>query len=305
MAEKAKKWKIAFIVMLAVSLVSTIIAISSFAKPMQINIQVPYETVEITDTETSVTDQENASFFAAIWNVITEYVAPLADFFVVIISISIFGLTYVSKKISIVGFTEGIHVYEGYKVVLTLKNETLSDMSIKKVRMIIDDKSALLIKQYTSPHILGPLKALNFESDNYSISPIKDSFAFSGKHKVKAEITLSDDRIIFAKISKKLYFKRRNKKSYETIHPLKVMDGDSLITESMLYKVLICKNEEMVDSFIILQHGSINKTINGCHCLPKECLQSKEMVKTKIEELYKNQDYTVEVYDHSIETLMQ
>ena len=241
-------------------------------------------------------------FILNFWKVITDYIAPLGDLCVVIITLVIFGFTYVSKKISLMSLGESFSVWDGYSVNVTLKNATLSDMSVKKVKLIFDDKQELTVNEYDTPVLIGPLKAIIFDGKKMSTKPFGDGFILYG-HKVKAQITLADNRIIYAKMHKSIFRKKPKKeKVYESPFAINYTDGDKVITDHMLYKILIYKNDEFVTDIIVLKNGLMNKAVAGYNAIPPEHLKNKESVKTIVENMLKSKEFVIAVLDYSIES---
>ena len=238
---------------------------------------------------------------SCIWTIITGYIAPLGDFFVVIITLVLFVVTYISKKLSLMSFGESFSIWDGYSINVTLKNATLSDMSVKKVKLIFDDKRELTINTYDTPVLIGPLKSVVFESKKFSKRPCEGNFSLNG-HKIKAQVTLSDNQVIFAKIHRRLFKKTKKEKVYESPFFVNYTDGDKVITDHMLYKILIYKNDEFVTDIIVLKNGLMNKAIAGYNALPPEHLKSKEGVKAIVENMLKSKEFVIAVMDYSIES---
>lgn len=298
-----KKAHILNVCMMVISIVSMLISVAAWLLPDIINIPsksqaVPLKTINIANFQNMIIAMKD--FLFNFWKVITDYIAPLGDLCIVIITLIIFGFTYVSKKISIMSLGESFSVWEGYSINVTLKNATLSDMSVKKVKLIFDNKRELTINTYDTPVLIGPLKSVVFESPKHSKRPFDDLFRVNG-HKIKAQITLADNQIIFAKMHKNLFKKPKNEKIYECPVSINYADGDKVITDHMLYKILIYRNEEFVTDIIVLKNGLMNQTIAGYNALPKEKLQSKEQVKSAVESLLKSKKFVVDVLDYSIE----
>lgn len=236
-----------------------------------------------------------------IWNIIINYIAPLGDLCIVVITLVIFVFTYVIKKVSILSLGESHSIWDGYSLSVALKNCTLADICVKKVSLIFDEEFEIKVNEYETPIIIGALKTMSFESEKMSQEPFENGFTMHG-HKIKAKIILSDSKIIYAKIKTTKKRKLQKEKIYDQPLYINYKDGDRVITPQMKYKVVIYKNDTFVTDIIILKSGLMNQPIAGYNVIPPESLKSKNNVKAALETMLKSKDFTVVVLDYSIES---
>ena len=241
------------------------------------------------------------AIFECMWNIVSNYISPLGDFCIVIITLVVFVFTYISKKVTILSVGESHSIWEGYSISLVLKNCTLADICVKNLSLIFDDKMEFTVNKYDIPVIIGALKTMTFESEKMSQNPFEEGFTLY-RHKIRAKITLADNKIVFAKMKTAKFRKHKNEKVYETPFFINYTDGDSVITEHMKYKAVIYKNDTFVTDIIILNNGLMNQAIAGYNAIPPESLRDTSTVKAAIESLLKSKDFTVVVLDYSIKS---
>lgn len=200
-------------------------------------------------------------------------------------------------RIKFVGWTNHSSLWEGYYFTVSIQNQSLSALSIRKVEMVLDNKKILLVKEFKEPLFVESFKTVKISSaqtNNDLIGSIyKDNIS------VKLLVFCSSGKIISTNFKRKKN-KKFDETKYDRIAELtKIVDGVTL-NDTMKYFVYLKKDNE-VTKIIISKAGFISEPIGGYNVISNEIINDKTAVKGTLESLINNKDYTIDIYDVSQE----
>lgn len=232
--------------------------------------------------------------FDCFFSILKEYISPLGDACILLLTIYTFYRTYVSKKINFLGFSLNSSIWDGFSIGVNIQNWSLSTISVNKIELVINEEIKITIKDFNDPLILEPLKSVKIESERNSEFPFKSSELFDSE--LKLQIYGFNGKVIESKF-KRHTKKPRNIKEYKQLSVVnKTFDG-KVVTPNMKYKVYIFENGLLQESFIIMKRGLMEKHLWGFNVIPEEHLESKESLKEFLFSIIDKDKYTIDIVD--------
>lgn len=235
--------------------------------------------------------------FQVFFEMLRDYISPLGNTCILLLTIYTFYRTYISKKVKFFGYSVSNSVLEGFSIGINIQNWSLSTIAVSKIELVVDEKVKITINKFDDPLILEPLKSVKISSEQMSDSPSELDNLFNSELKLLTHCF--NGKVIISKIER--HFKPRKTKEYEQLTVFtKTYDG-KIVTPNMKYKVYIYENDILQESFIILHGGVMEKCLGGFNVIPEECLKSKKNLKEFLFKYIDRNKYTIEIFDFELD----
>ncbi len=204
---------------------------------------------------------------------IREWVTFAADVCILLITIYTFVITFVSKKIKVLAFSESHSIKNGNNFSVVIENRSLSPQVIESIYMIYENTYKIELKKFDVPLILESFKALKVQSDNFSFTA--PSLPTLMATKITFEITTSRKRI-YLRFNKKTDKVTPDMKKihYNVTKVINTYNG-KIIPQGAKFALNVSK-EDWNETVFVFSSGMMTDEILGVNAIPVKVVQEKE-----------------------------
>lgn len=215
----------------------------------------------------------------------TESMRILIDFLgnicVVAITIYTFYLTFLSKKVKIIGCTTKHSVFEGERLSFTLHNYSMQAFDISRVYLICD-KTRLIPISLKESVVLEPRKSLVLEIPPYT-RLMEDVNVYSKEYQKHWCLVLgSDIGCIYASARKwdigQSVIRKVEKNQYRRVGVVR-LEVDGIVVSEQVRYVIRVYTSKYVTHFLMTDYGFTDKPIDGCNVFEKYVGRKKKLRK--------------------------
>ena len=240
-------------------------------------------------------------FWQIVYN-IADFIGIVLGIAVSVIAIVTFFGSYYSKRIKIVGWANGAHINNGYNFLVTIQNRCLSPLLIKRVSLILDKEVEVVLfqsftlmdgKDSVEIRTVDPFKTETFVSNGSTLPLLERGSLDKYKH-IMFCFTFSDGSE--AKIRYKL--KPIKEKKYRTLVPKQFVIKDIPVTDHMKYIVEYRNSDGVSSTHIVYRNGRLKEAIGNVDTIPKEHLQSADILKQFLETTIRDSTFEVHTNQH-------
>lgn len=206
---------------------------------------------------------------------IREWLTFAADICILLITLYIFYITFISQKIKFISVSKSLSIAKGNSFSVVLENKSLSPQVIIDMHLIVDGKYKINVKKFETPFILEPYKAQKVVSDKYSYTepPIPH---LKGKNTILEVVTTRRKLYLYMNKKTPRVTKEMKNIPYNVMKIRSTYNG-KIVPENARFVLFVSKGDWQKTIFIF-KTGVMTSEILGYNGIPEEVLKDQESV---------------------------
>lgn len=217
----------------------------------------------------------------------------LGNFCVVLITLYTFYLTFCSKKIKVIGYSDVTSAFEGEYLKISLQSFSMKAFEITSICVITENGQSISLK-LEQPTVLEPRRTVELVTEPYTKLigfPEHMTDILMGKWNL---ILVTRGQMICASMrryQRKKHIERKYKKhQYERIQTWSSEYEDVVLSESVRYAIQIV-HEENYELVYMTEAGFTNRCLAGYNSFDIECMDAEDIRQMFAELLHMDIDY--------------
>lgn len=209
----------------------------------------------------------------------------IANASILLLTISTFYLTFLSKKIKYIGLSETISHNYGNCISVIIENRSARPIAISGISLIIENKYKVLVSDCDSPLIISPFSAQKITSKKYSYT---DPDIIINKDDTSIEVTfLGRKRKKYIRYNREASrVSKEIKDSFPNVRIVTKRINDKIVPINAKYALIYNENNKRKTIFIF-KNGAMHEDFFGTNFIPSENMSSNESVLTYFENRFK------------------